>query len=310
MMASIDATSGRFGPVEVRPLSEALGGEVIGVDLAGPLDRAVIDGIKTAWDRCGVLLFRGQSLEPDAQIAFSRRFGPLQEVAQKQYQMSSRPEIFIIGNAEEGGRRVADHSVGRLWHSDQSFIPFPALGSALYGVSCPPEGADTLFANSHTALETLDEATRLRLEGLHGVHSFTHYYEALRQRDPSQPPMTDERRAKYPDVLHPAVRRHPRTGRKALFVNPAYMTGFAELPVEEGTELAERLFAHQIQERFAYRHRWQDGDLVMWQNLGAIHVATPFDMDRYTRRMHRTTIAATTEEYRLSLLPGEQRLAG
>ena len=204
---------------------------------------------------------------------------------------------------------MADHSVGRLWHSDQSFIPYPALGSALYGVVCPPEGADTLFASSAMALEALPAALQERLSGLHGIHSFAHYYEGLRQRDPSQPPLTDERRRAYPDVLHPAVRRHPRTGRRSLFVNPAYMTGFAELPGGEGAELAERLFAHQIEERFVYRHRWRAGDLLMWQNVGVIHVATPFDMDRFTRRMHRTTIGSTPEEYRLSLLQGRERLA-
>jgi taurine dioxygenase len=305
------AGAAKFGPVTVRPLSAAVGGEVVGLDLSRPLDQAAVDGLKAAWDRHALLLFRGQALEPDAQIAFSRHFGPLQEVAQKAYQMQGRPEIFIIGNAEEGGRKVADSSVGRLWHSDQSFITYPALGSALYGVECPPEGADTLFGNSYAAYEALPEATKARLEGLHGIHSFAFYYEGLRQRDPSQPPLSDERRRAYPDVLHPAVRRHPRTGRKALFVNPAYMTGFAELPGDEGTELMEELFAHQIRPEFTHAHQWRAGDLVMWQNVGLIHVATSFDMERYTRRMHRTTIGSTPEEYRLSLIDGsgEGRLA-
>ena len=308
-MANAQPSTARFGPVLVRSLSPALGGEVLGIDLARSQPEDVLNGLKAAWDRLGILLFRDQDLAPDAQIAFSRRFGPLQEVAQKHYQMAGRPEIFIIGNAEEGGRRVADHSVGRLWHSDQSFIPYPALGSALYGAVCPPEGADTLFASSGAALETLPEALQLRLEGLRGIHSFAHYYEGLRERDPSQPPLTDERRRAYPDVMHPAVRRHPRTGRRSLFVNPAYMTGFAEMLEAEGRDLAELLFAHQIEERFVYRHHWQAGDLLMWQNVGVIHVATPFDMDRFTRRMHRTTIGSTPEEYRLSLLPSAHRLA-
>src|SRR5689334_25219765 len=107
-MAGDRVVAANFGPVVVRPLSPALGGEVIGVDLSKPLGQAAIDGLKAAWDRYALLLFRGQHLEPDTQIAFSRHFGPLQEVAQKAYQMASRPEIFIIGNAEEGGRRIAD----------------------------------------------------------------------------------------------------------------------------------------------------------------------------------------------------------
>jgi taurine dioxygenase len=304
-----EAGTAKFGPVTVRPLSATVGGEVVGLDLSRPLDRDAVDGLKAAWDRYALLLFRGQALEPDAQIAFSRHFGPLQEVAQKAYQMQGRPEIFIIGNAEEGGRKVADSSVGRLWHSDQSFIPYPALGSALYGVECPPEGADTLFGNSYTAYETLPEATRRAWRACTDPQ-LRLLLRGPRQRDPSQPPLSDERRRAYPDVLHPAVRRHPRTGRKALFVNPAYMTGFAELPGDEGTELMEELFAHQIRPEFTHAHQWRAGDLVMWQNVGLIHVATSFDMERYTRRMHRTTIGSTPEEYRLSLIEGgETRLA-
>jgi taurine dioxygenase len=171
-------------------------------------------------------------------------------------------------------------------------------------VQCPPKGADTLFANSYAAYETLPEALRRRIEGLHGVHSFTWYYEALRERDPSQPPMTPERAAKYPDVLHPLVRRHPRTGRKALYAAPAYMRAIAELPGAEGHALMEELFAHQTRPENVYAHKWREGDVLMWQNVGVTHVATPFDMDRFTRRMHRTTIAADADEYRRSLLPG------
>ncbi len=226
-----------------------------------------------------MLLFRGQTLDPDAHIAFSRRFGALQEVAQKQYQMAGKPEIYIIGNVEENGRAIGDPSVGRLWHSDQSFLPHPAIGSLLYGVDCPEQGADTLFANMYKAYDALSQELQWRIERLHAVHSFSEYYEALRDRDPTQPELTDSRRALYPDVVHPLVRRNPRTGRKALYINPGYATAIVELPGPEGTQLLRDLCEHCSRDEFVYRHKWQNGDLLFWDNLAVNHKGTPFDTD-------------------------------
>ena len=121
----------------LRPLSPVLGVEAVGVDASTPPGDALVAALRAALDAHGVLLFRNQAIDPDAHIAFSRRFGPLQEVAQKQYQMPGRPFIYIIGNVDENGRAIGDPSVGRLWHSDQSFLPHPAIGSLLYGVAVP-----------------------------------------------------------------------------------------------------------------------------------------------------------------------------
>ena len=286
----------------LRPLCRALGVEVVGFDAATAVSDATIAALRDAVDEHGILLFRGQVLDPDAHLAFSRRFGALQEVAQKQYQMAGRPEIYIIGNVEENGRPIGDPSVGRLWHSDQSFLPHPAIGSLLYGVECPAEGADTLFANMYKAYDALPPELRRRIEHLHAVHSFSEYYQALRQRDPTQPELTDSRRVLYPDVVHPLVRRNPRTGRKALYVNPGYAIAIAELPVPEGEQLLNELCEHSSRDEFVYAHKWRNGDLVFWDNLAVNHKGTPFDTDRYVRRMHRTTVAGNPEVYRASLL--------
>ncbi len=295
--------------LSLRCLKGCIGAEVQDIDLAASLPEGAFAWLRDALDRQGLLLFRGQSLSPDELIDFSRHFGPLQEVAQKHYQMAGKPEIYIIGNAEEGGQRVADKSVGRLWHSDQSFIQYPAMGSLLYGFQCPAEGADTLFANMFMAYDALPEETKQRIEGLHAVHSFAKYYELLRERDPSQPPLTEERRAAYPDVVHPLVRKHPRTGRKALYVNPAYATRIVELDEPESRALLDALFEFQVRDDFVYRHKWQDGDVLFWQNVGLNHKGTAFDEARYTRRMHRTTVAALPDDYARSLLEPEGRLA-
>jgi taurine dioxygenase len=280
-----------------------LGLEVVGFDAAGPVSDATIGRLRALLDEAGVLLFRDQTLPPDAHIAFSARFGRLQEVAQKQYQMPGRPLIYIIGNVRDGDRQISDPSVGRLWHSDQSFLQHPALGSLLYGVECPAEGADTLFANMYRAYDTLPADLKALVGRLHAVHSFAEYYEGLRHRDPSQPALSDARRSQYPDVVHPLVRRNPRTGRLALYVNPGYATGIVEMPGDDGRALLEQLCRHACDDRLVYAHQWRAGDLLFWDNLGVNHKGTAFDTARYARRMHRTTVAGDPDAYRATLLP-------
>lgn len=303
-MGTVDLQIPRTDPaaIAVRPLSPVLGVELLELDVSRPLAERVIETLRAALDDNGVLLFRRQRLDPQTHIAFSRRFGALQEVAQKQYQLSGQPLIYVIGNVEENGRAIGDPSVGRLWHSDQSFLPHPAIGSLLYGVRCPPEGAATLFASMYKAWETLSPQLQARIEGLHAVHSFSEYYEALRDRDPTQLELTDTRRALYPDVVHPLVRRNPRTGRKALYINPGYATGIKELPGAEGERLLRELCQHAMRDDFVYAHAWRDGDLLFWDNLAVNHKGTPFDSGRFVRRMHRTTVAGNPEIYAASLL--------
>lgn len=288
--------------LQIRPLSPALGAEIVGLDLSLSMGDAVIDQLRETLDEYGILLFRRQRLDPDTHITVSRRFGDLQEVAQKQYQLAGRPLVYVIGNVREDDRQIGDPSVGRLWHSDQSFRPYPAIGSLLYGITCPAEGADTLFANMYRAYDALSESHKRRIEGLHAVHSFSEYYEELRHRDATQPEMTDARRALYPDVEHPLVRRNPRTGRRALYINPGYATRIVELPGEEGDRLLSELCAHAQRETFVYAHKWKAGDLLFWDNLAVNHKGTSFDESRYVRRMHRTTVAGGEEIYRASLL--------
>ena len=228
----------------LRPLCRALGVEVVGFDAAAVLSDATIAALRGALDEHGVLLFRGQTLDPDLHIAFSRRFGALQEVAQKQYQMAGKPEIYVIGNVEENGRPIGDPSAGRLWHSDQSFLPYPAIGSLLYGVDCPEEGADTLFANMYKAYERLAPEVRRRIERLHAVHSFSEYYEALRDRDPTQPGADRKPARPLSRCCPPVGPSQPATGRKALYVNPGYAIGVAELPGRKVEQLLQDLCEH------------------------------------------------------------------
>ena len=291
-----------IGPLFFAPLSPVVGADVRDIQLSVDLDEDVIDAIRTGLDRFGVLLFRGQHLQPGDQVTLTERFGPLQEVAQKQYQMRDHPFVYVIGNIEENGRAIGDPSVGRLWHSDQSFIRHPAFGSLLYGVTCPEEGADTYFANMYGAYETLPPELRAEIEHLHAVHSFAEYYEGLRERDSTQPPLTASRRSQFPDTIHPLVRRNARTGRKALYINPGYATGIVEMPGEKGAALLEHLCAHAQRADLVYAHKWRNGDILFWDNLAVNHKGTAFDADRYVRRMHRTTVASNAAAYSATLL--------
>jgi taurine dioxygenase len=302
MIIDIEKAVVASGAPVLRLLSDAVGVEAVGIDASRAQEDHTIAALVAALDQHGIVLMRGQTLTPDQHIAFSRRFGVLQEVAQKQYQMPDKPEIYVIGNVVENGRAIADPSVGRLWHSDQSFLQHPALGSLLYGLECPQEGADTLFANMYAAYDALPPSRQAYLEGLRAVHSFSEYYEGLRQRDATQPALTNERRAMYPDVIHPLVRRNPRTHRKALYFNPGYVTAILGTGEKEAESLMRELTEHCTRERFVYAHKWQPGDLLMWDNLGVIHKGTPFDTERHVRRMHRTTVAGNADLYRASLL--------
>jgi len=288
--------------LDLHPLSSALGTEVVGLDLSKPVAEPLIEAVRMALDESGLLLFRGQRLKADAQVAISRRFGRLQEVAQKQYQLKGQPLIYVIGNVEEDGRPIGDPSVGRLWHSDQSFLPHPAIGSLLYGVQCPSEGAATLFANMYAAYDALPPQMRTLVGRLHAVHSFSEYYEELRHRDPTQPELTQERRALYPDVIHPLVRQNPQTGRKALYINPGYAVSIQEMPGATGARLLRDLCDHATREEFVYAHSWQDGDVLFWDNLAVNHKGTSFDSARYVRRMHRTTVAGSAAIYAASMV--------
>ena len=167
---------------------------------------------------------------------------------------------------------------------------------------CPAEGAARCSPTCTRRRRRCAAQLRRRIERLHAVHSFSEYYQALRHRDSTQPEFTDTRRALYPDVVHPLVRRNPRTGRKALYINPGYATAIAELPGQEGEQLLSELCEHCSRDEFVYAHQWRNGDLVFWDNLAVNHKGTPFDTDRYVRRMHRTTVAGNPEIYRASLL--------
>ena len=269
----------------INPLHPALGAEVIGLDLSRDLPDAEFRTVRDAFNRFSVVVFRGQqALTPAQQVAFSRRFGELEIHVLRHFLHSEFPEILLVSNEQRDGRNIGLADAGRYWHSDLSYKAEPSLGSLLCSKVLPAEGGDTLFASMIAAYERLPAALRARLDGLSAVHDY-----AARMAKQGRAELSAAQRAEVPPVVHPVVRVHPETGKRALFVNEGFSTRILDIPEQESQEILEQLFAAAKAPEIIYRHKWRPGDMVMWDNRALIHLAAgcPPEM---ARTMYRTTI--------------------
>ena len=277
--------------MQVNRLSDALGAEVVGIDVGEP---ASYD-FQTVWRAYldhQVLVFRDQHLAPEAQIAFSRRFGELEVHLSADHLHPDHPEILLVSTKKENGRHIGAVSAGDYWHSDLSCQARPTNHSLLYALEMPAIGGDTEWANMYAAYEALPAETRRRLEGLRAIHTFN------RMRNPrvAVPAVhAGDAKMRYgdrapPDAVHPIVRTHPDTGRKALYVSPRFTIGIAGLADDDAQPLLDELFAHQIRRDFIYHHEWAVGDLVLWDNRCTIHYACRGFPPGAIRHLHRTSV--------------------
>jgi taurine dioxygenase len=279
--------------IEITPFDGALGAEVTGLDLSQPLADDDFKRIHRAHLDHHVVVFRDQRITPEQHIAFSRRFGPLQIHVLHQFQLAGHPEILIVSNVMENGKPIGLGDAGHFWHSDLSYKETPSLGSLLHAQELPAEGGDTLFANMHLAWDTLPEALREAVKGRSAEHTYLAKYAELQKRSPWRPNLSAEQIAQVKPVVHPIVRTHPETGRKALFVSEHFTTRVIGLPEDESRDLLQALFAHSVREEHLYRHVWREHDLVFWDNRSLMHLAdgTP---DHLRRKMYRTTVEGNT----------------
>ncbi|MEJ8825438.1 TauD/TfdA family dioxygenase [Variovorax humicola] len=274
---------------EVRPFDAPLGAEIIGLDISKPINDTDFARIHRAHLDHHVVVFRDQDVSPDAHIAFSRRFGPLEIHVLHQYHLKGHPEILIVSNIKENGAPIGLGDAGAYWHSDISYKPKPSLGSLLHAQELPSEGGDTLFADQHRAWDALSPAMQQRLLPLKAEHSYLAKYEELRSKNPWRPKLSQQQIDAVAPAVQPVVRTHPETGRKALFVSEHFTTGIVGMPKDEGDALLAELFAHSVKPEFVYRHRWKPHDLVFWDNRSVMHLAagTP---DELRRKLYRTTV--------------------
>ncbi|MDG3444234.1 TauD/TfdA dioxygenase family protein [Nitrospirillum amazonense] len=283
-----DTSSDAF---EIREIPGVLGAEVIGLDLSQPLPESDFLRIRRTLAERQVLVVRGQGdLTPEQHIAFSRRFGPLEIHIQHHFHLPGHPEILVVSNVIENGKPIGLADAGRYWHSDLSYMALPSLGSLLHAREIPEGAGDTLFASLAAAYEALPEETQRRLQTLTAEHGYAARNRAQQAvTGQLRPGLTAEQEAKVPPVIHPVVRVHPETGRPSLFISEGFTSRIVELPEEESRALLAELFAHSIQDRFIYRHRWRPDDLVIWDNRQGIHLATGVPPD-VRRTLYRTTV--------------------
>ncbi|AJE46748.1 TauD/TfdA dioxygenase family protein [Celeribacter indicus] len=272
-------------PLEMRPLSKKLGVEIRGVDLAD-LDDAVFAKLKEAFDIHGVVVLPGQKLTPEELRAFGRRFGPLETHTLLQYTLPDYPEIYVLSNLEENGKPLGAHNEGIGWHTDLSYKERPVMATMLYGIMCPPEGGDTLFADMSAAWDALPEARKAELDGKKIQHSYQKWMATRADRAP----LTEEQKAKTPDVTHPLVRTHPATGRKSLFIGTGTVYGLEGVSNPEGKRIVDELVDYATGEDFVLVHKWTEGDVVMWDNRRTLHTGTLFDDTKYKRHIHRMMV--------------------
>ncbi|WP_175675637.1 TauD/TfdA dioxygenase family protein [Burkholderia ambifaria] len=274
---------------DIVPFDAPLGAEVVGIDLSQPLGAADFARVHRAHLDHRVLVFRDQRITPDEHVAFSRRFGPLQIHVLHQFALAAHPEVLIVSNIVENGRPIGLGDAGHFWHSDLSYKEKPSLGSLLHAQELPAEGGDTLFANMHLAWDTLPAHLRRAVEGRRAEHTYLARYAELQARSPWRPNLSAEQIVQVEAVVHPVVRTHPETGRKALFVSEHFTTRIVDLSEDESRALLDELFAHSVRAEHLYRHHWRAHDLVFWDNRSLMHLAagTP---DHLRRKLYRTTI--------------------
>jgi alpha-ketoglutarate-dependent 2,4-dichlorophenoxyacetate dioxygenase len=276
----------------LRPLHPRFGVEVLDVDVTR-VDGATFKEIAEVFDEHSVLLFRGQRLDDREQIDFSERFGPLETTIRSiTRRAGTAPEISNLSNVDaaerlipRGDKRSLYHAGNRMWHSDSSFKRIPALASLLSAREVPPEGGETQYASMRVAYERLTEEDRRFLDGKVAVHSFT-YSRGLISEGLFEP----EHAAEVPPVRQALVRANPVNGRKAFYVG-SHACEIVGVPTDAARALIRRLVAEATRPEMIYTHRWQVGDLLMWDNRCMLHRGRSWDEERYRRVMHRTTVA-------------------
>ena len=276
--------AGTYRTIEVAPLAGAVGAEIFGVDLAKPLGNETFDEIHRAFLDHLVVFFRDQTLTPDRLLAFARRFGPL-DPHHVLKGMAGHPEILEIVR-EPTDRKVFAPG----WHADVTWQERPVLGAALYGLEVPDVGGDTLFANQYLAYEALSPGLRRMLDGMKAVHGSAKVYgDRADDYTYVKNIATDRKTAASYENVHPVVRTHPETGRKALFLNDHYVLRFEGMTVEESMPLLDYLWRHAIRPEFTCRFRWRNGSLALWDNRCLLHGPID-DYFGQRRRLWRVTI--------------------
>jgi len=281
MEATATTLNKKHATFTVRPLSPALGAEILGVDLRDPIDEGLKQKFLDAWHQHLVILLRNQTLDEDDQVRFAENFGPPAKTSSgRTFAGVKHPSVMLVSNIREDGKPIGALPDGEMhFHTDQCHQEMPAKATLLYAIEIPSKGGNTLFANAYAAYETLPEDIKQRIAGRRALNAYT--------------TDTTLRSANYDDAKssywHPVVRTHPATGRKALYVNRLMTREIEGMPLEESEAILQKLFDHQEQPKFVYEHVWRPGDILMWDNRCTLHARTDFSAGE-RRLLRRVTI--------------------
>ena len=277
-------------PITIKQLHPLFCAEIGGVDSGEPIDDATFGEIRAALDEYSVLVFHEQSLDDARQVAFSRRFGPLETSGKANpaqgthFARQSNLDIATGGVIPAEDRRMVYQKGNYLWHSDSSFKAMPSLCSLLSARICPPEGGNTEFAAMTAAYDALPGDTKAKLAGVVAEHSLVYSRETV-----SSEALTPEMKAELPGAWQAMVRENPVNHRKAIYAG-AHASHVIGWPRTEGRAFIAWLNEFATQPQFRYSHAWREGDLVIWDNRAVLHRATAYDTARHKRLMQRTTV--------------------
>jgi taurine dioxygenase len=271
--------------MNVTPLTNDTGAEVRGIDLSRPISETDKATLNRAFVDHSVLVIRDQHLTPQQVVAAVGLFGTIFPQHNTRFALPDCPQIHYLSNQDRfpDGRRYIP---GEGWHTDHSNDTRPPKATVLHAVELPDKGGDTQFANMAAAYSALPKAMQDRLGGLLAIHVYQSSHSARQLM-----PLSDANKERIPKaVLHPVVRTHPESGRKAIYINPIRIEGILGLDHKEALPLLAELLEHATAERFQYRHQWRRGDLVMWDNRCLLHKANgDYDMDQ-TRYLYRVML--------------------
>jgi len=275
----------------INPLSSIAGAEIVGFNANGEIEDSDFDRVHQAFLDHSFIVIRDQQLTPENHIALTGRFGTPKGHILHQYLLPDHPMILVISNKKENGRPMGIEDAGRYWHTDVSYEDLPPMASMLYGLEVPPEGGDTLFASQYAAYNNLPQELKDNIANLRALHRFN-YSQIQNNIGSARTPLTNEQEAQLTGAIHPVVRTHPETGRKALYVNPGFTVSIEGMTVEESDVLLAELFSYATDAAVIYCHNWKPLDLVLWDNRCLMHHATTYS-STHIRHMHRTTICGT-----------------
>jgi taurine dioxygenase len=274
--------------IRVEPVSPHVGAEISGVDLARPIAADAFAEIRRAFGQYGVVFFRDQDLTPEQHVACAERFAPI-DINRFFTAVPGYPMIAEVRKEPEQTRNI-----GGGWHTDHSYDQVPALGSMLYAREVPQIGGDTLFASMYAAYDALSDGMKAMLEGLSACHSSRHVFgPAGRARQGDLAGRIGNPELATQDAVHPVVIRHPETGRKALYVNPAFTLCFEGWTEDESRPLLQYLYQHAVRPEFTCRFHWRVGSLALWDNRSTWHFAVN-DYPGERRLLHRITIQGSS----------------